>query len=166
MSDLNKIEQLFIVQQFAMFSSPKEIIELVKEEFDAEVTKQQIHYYNGDLNKKLPKTWRKIFDQMRKEFLEGKTQIAIGNKYYRLHELDKIYKKQKSQKLQNEVGMKDTLQQAAKEDGDAFTNKREHSGLKGEPIQHTVVRVPAKITPEEWKQQAQSIIQPATETEQ
>lgn len=124
MASIKKHVKLFIVQQFALFASSSEIIESVKDEFGADVTKQQINHYNGNLPGKLTEEFREIFEKTRAEFLEGKTKIAIGEKFYRLNELDKIYKKQKNAKQQNTKAMKDTLEQAAKESGDAFTNKR------------------------------------------
>lgn len=164
MSELSKELQTYIVQQLAMYSTPQEIVELVKKDFEEEVSRQQVFYYNADMNPKLPKKWREIFEATRKKFLKDTASIPIAGKSFRLRELDKIYHNQKSAKTQNTKAMKDTLEQAAKESGDAFTNRRELSGVNGEPIQHSVVRVPAKISPEEWKQQSQ--FQPATEIEQ
>lgn len=153
MATIKKEIKLFIVQQFALFASSGEIIDLVKDEFDVVVTKQQIHFYNGDRNEKLPEEWRKIFNKTRTEFEEGKLKIPIAEKHYRLNELNKIYQKQKSAKSQNTKAMKDTLEQAAKESGDAFSNRIKHD--VDATVQHSVVRVPPKLTPEQWNQQSE-----------
>lgn len=153
MSELSKEIQTFIVQQLAMYQTPQEIVGLVKENFEVEISRQQAFYYNADMNPKLPKKWREIFNATRENFLTDVSSIPIAQKSFRLRELDKIYQNQKSAKSQNTKAMKDTLEQAAKESGDAFTNRFKHD--VDATVQHSVVRVPPKLTPEQWKQQSE-----------
>lgn len=134
MSEISKEIKTFIVQQLAMYQTPQEIVDLVKEAFDTEISRQQAFYYNADMNPKLPKKWREIFNATREKFLSDVSSIPIAQKSFRLRELDKIYQNQKKAKQQNTKAMKDTLEQAAKESGDAFTNKVKLTGGGGESI--------------------------------
>lgn len=125
MARLTKPIQTFITKQLAMFSTPQEVVDLVKENFDGlEVSRQQVFFYDASMNPAIPEQWKAIFEATRKNFLEDVSTIPIASKSYRLRELDRLYGNQKRQKLQNTVEMRATLEQAAKESGDAFTNKR------------------------------------------
>lgn len=135
-----------------MFETPQEIANLVKEEFDVTISRQAVHWYNADMNPKLPKKWKQIFASTRRKFLSSQATIGIAQKSYRLRELDKIYQKQKASKIQNTKAMRETLEQAAKESGDAFSNKQKHEVEA--TVQHSVVRVPAKLSVEEWAAQS------------
>lgn len=136
MGSLNSRIQTFIVQQFAMYATPSEIVELVKENFDTDVTRPQVFYYNADMNPSLAKKWKDLFDETRKTFLSDTASIAIAQKSFRLRELNTIYFNQKSAPRQNTAAMKDTIEQASKESGDAFTNKQKHevTGKDGKPL--------------------------------
>ncbi|MDR0070944.1 DUF2280 domain-containing protein, partial [Acinetobacter sp. 11520] len=46
MATLNKKQKLFIVQSLAVFNTPQETVSLVKEEFDIEVSRQQVESYD------------------------------------------------------------------------------------------------------------------------
>ena len=150
---LTKDAQIFVVQQLAMYERPVDVQAALKELFEVEIALSAVIYYDI-ANPTLPKKWKALFNKIRKKFTEDTSSIGIAQKSYRLRELDKIYQNQKSAKMQNTKAMKDTLEQAAKESGDVFTNKHK---IEGElDVQHSVVRVPAKISPEEWKRQSQS----------
>lgn len=123
MATLNDKQKTFIVQELACFQTYSEVAAAVKELFGVEIQRQQVYLYDPTKNKVAQK-WQEIFKAARAKFLEETAEIAIANKSYRLRELDKIYQNQKSAKSQNTKAMKDTLEQAAKESGDAFTNKR------------------------------------------
>lgn len=135
MATLLNHHKTFIVQQLAMFGTPQEVAALVKGEFGIEIERGQISnydptraYYKGS------KKWLEIHNATRSQFLSDTSSIAVANKAYRLRELDSIYKNQKAAKIQNTAAMKDTLEQAAKESGDAYTNRREVTGARGESL--------------------------------
>lgn len=135
MAKLNQQIQTYIVQQFAMFATPQEIVDLVKENFNVETSRPQVFFYNADMNPKLNKKWVEIFKATRKKFLDETSSIAIANKSFRLKELDAMYRTQKNSKLQNSKAMRETLEQAAKESGDSYTNRKEITGANGGAIQ-------------------------------
>jgi hypothetical protein len=146
-SKLESEHQVFIVEQLAVFERPKAVQTKLKEFFGLEIALSSIVYYNIS-NKDLPKKWKTLFNATRKKFLEKTSSIPIANKSFRLQKLQNIFEKQEDEKLQNTVEMRATLEQAAKEVGDVFTNKQKIEE-KGE-FRHTVVRVPPKDSPEKW----------------
>lgn len=119
-------EQIFVVKQLALFERPTAIQKALKELYNVEVGLPGIIYYDLSNAKKQSK-WRSLFDETRNTFLEDTSSIAIANKAFRLKELDNLYHKQKeaSPARQNTVEMRATLEQAAKESGNQFTNKTE-----------------------------------------
>ncbi|MDR8258029.1 DUF2280 domain-containing protein, partial [Acinetobacter baumannii] len=46
MASLNKKQKLFIVRSLAVFNTPQETVSLVKEEFNIDVTRQQVETYD------------------------------------------------------------------------------------------------------------------------
>jgi hypothetical protein len=133
MPKLDEQQKTFIVQELACFQTYSEVAASVKELFGVEIERQQVYVYDPTKNKVAEK-WRKIFDATREKFIADTASIAIAHKSYRLRELDAIYRGQKAAKIQNTKAMKETLEQAAKEAGDAFTNKREITGKGGESL--------------------------------
>lgn len=124
--------QLFIVQQLATFEKPSAVLAALKENFGVEVAFQAVAYYDIS-NPNLPKKWKQVFEETRARFLEDTAAIPIANKAFRLKELDRLYHRTKATRLENPVDQRATLEQAAKEAGDAFTNRQkiEHDGTVG-----------------------------------
>ena len=120
---LDKEQQLFIVQQLAMFERPKSVKLKLKEIYDVEISIQGISHYQIS-SKELSKELRKVFNATRKKFLKDSSAIPIANKSVRLQKLQNMFDKQEDAPFQNTVVMRDILEQAAKESGDAFSNKR------------------------------------------
>lgn len=153
---LNKEQQIFVIQQLAMFEKASAVLDELKQIYpEVNVTLQAIVRYDID-HSKFPEKFRELFEKTRADFIKHTEKIPIANKSVRVKKLQNIFDKLESEKLQNNPLKMEVLEQAAKEMGDAFTNRREHSGLGGEPIQHSVVRVPPKSSLEEWKQQSQT----------
>lgn len=150
-SKLETEHQTFIVQQLAVFERPKVIQTKLKDLYGIEIALSSIVYYNIT-NKDLPKKWKSLFNLTRRKFINNSALIPIANKSFRLKKLQNMFERQEDEKLQNTVEMRATLEQAAKEVGDVFTNKQKIEE-KGEH-RHTVIRVPAKVSPEEWLKQS------------
>lgn len=125
----------FIVQQLACFDTPSEVAKAVKEEFDTEVSRQAVSRYDPTKpsGADLSEAYSTIFVESRKRFLEDTAAIGITNRAVRLRELQKMLETAKRQG--NLVLAASLLEQAAKESGGAFTNKREVGGIDGKPIQ-------------------------------
>lgn len=135
MATLKKLHKVFIIQEFAMFAAPWEIVPSIKEQFGVDVTLQQLNYWNPNVNNSLAKEWLEIFQTTRTKFLDETSSIAIANKAFRLKELDAMYRTQKRNKTPNPKAMREILEQAAKESGDSYTNRKEITGANGGAIQ-------------------------------
>ncbi|HEX8289802.1 MAG TPA: DUF2280 domain-containing protein [Pyrinomonadaceae bacterium] len=134
---LDSTQQVFVVQQLAMFERPKAVQEQIKEVWSIEISLPAIIYYDGR-NPDLPKKLKALFNSTRKKFLENASNIPIANKSYRLSKLQRMFESEESAdaRMQNKKAMRAILEQAAKESGDAYTNqqKHEHTGKDGKPL--------------------------------
>lgn len=133
MATLNKKQKLFIVQSLAVFNTPQETVQLVKEEYDIDVTRQQVESYDPTkrAGKDLSAEFKKEFELIRKDFLDKPLNIPTANKAVRLKILnDLVYKNHRNQRV-----VRGLLEQIAKEMGGLYTNKQEvdHTS-KGESI--------------------------------
>jgi len=130
---LPKDVKIYIVQQLATWELASVIRDEIKEQFGIEVTLQAIDYYRPE---KSSKKWKTLFDETRAKFIKDTASIPISNKAFRLRELHGLYTKQKKRPdmLQNPAEMRAVLEQAAKESGNQFTNRTEHTGKGGTPL--------------------------------
>lgn len=133
MAKLTDEVKVFIIQQLAMFKTPQQVADLVKETFDIEVKRQNVWAYHpdrGTLSKKLTD----IFNITRKKFLESVSDIPIANQAYRVKQLQESLDRQLRNQRPNEMLVMDLLEHAAKEVGGMFTNRREITGKDGLPL--------------------------------
>lgn len=127
--------KLSIVQALACFDTPTQVADHVKQEFGLVITRQQVAMYDPtkasghNLSKKL----REIFTATRAKFLEDISTIPIAQQAYRLRVLQRNLERADSRG--NAAMVSTLLEQAAKELGGAFTNRRELTGKDGAPIQ-------------------------------
>lgn len=134
MAILDDRVKTFIVQALACFDSPTQVSAAVKDEFGIVVERMQVQQYNptrvaaGRLGQK----WVNLFHVTRKKFLEETASIPIAQQSYRLRQLQRLADDAVAKK--NAPLAAQLLEQAAKEVGGAFTNRREHSGPNGAPI--------------------------------
>ena len=130
MAALKPEVRAFIVQELACFDTPSQIVESVQKEFKVQVTRQQVasHDPTKVAGKGLAQTWVDLFNRTRDRFLNEISDIPIANKAYRLRALDRMMTKAES--MRNMALAASLMEQAAKECGDAYTNKQkvEHSG--------------------------------------
>lgn len=127
-------QKRFIVQQFALFERPVEIAAAVKETYGVDISLQALAWFAPNVNGEVPRKWQKFFDETRAKFREQVSDIPIANKAFRLRELQKLLEKQKSNKLQNPVEIRNTLELAAKESEGHYSNRRELTGKGGERL--------------------------------
>ncbi|MEC6413528.1 DUF2280 domain-containing protein [Achromobacter xylosoxidans] len=141
MAKLADAHKSYIVQALACWDTPSQVAEAVKEEFGLDVPRMQVAQYDPTkvAGKDLAKKWRDLFEATRKRFREEVAEIPIADQAYRLRQLGKIYERHISHG--NVIGAAGVLEQAAKEVGGAFTNRREHTGVGGGPIEQKTVVV-------------------------
>ncbi len=135
-SRLTKAQKIMIVTELACFEKATVVRDKIKAEFGIELAVTSIKYYDptiwGD-DHDLAKKWRDMFEVARTKFLKDCARVPVMNKSYRARELQKILDMEIER--QNTVGARDTLKQAAEEEGGVFTNRRELTGKDGGPIE-------------------------------
>jgi len=127
----------FIVQSLACFDTPSQVVEAVKKEFGLTITRQQVESHDPTKanGKGLAQKWVDMFNGTRDRFQNEISDIPIANKAYRLRALDRMATK--TEGMKNFALASQLIEQAAKEVGDAYTNKHkfEHSGPNGGAIE-------------------------------
>jgi hypothetical protein len=133
MAALSPEVKAFIVQALACFDTPTQIAAQVKQEFGLSITIQQVSSYDPTkaIAKNLGQKWVDLFNTTRTRFQTEITDIPIANKAYRLRTLDRMMTK--AENMRNMALAASLMEQAAKEVGDAYTNRQkvEHSSPDG-----------------------------------
>ena len=121
----------FIVQANARFDPPSRVAEAVKAKFGVVVTRAQVERYDPDKanGRHLTEGLRATFKSTR----EKVDDIPIAHKGWRLRELQRIL--ERAEHMGDGPLALQALEQAAKERGDAYTNRREVTGKDGGPVQ-------------------------------
>ncbi|WP_405423733.1 DUF2280 domain-containing protein [Pantoea stewartii] len=126
----------FIVQSVACFDTPSQVAESVLKEFGVKINRQQVEQHDPTKasGKKLAKKWVDMFNDTRSRFQTQIADIPIANKAYRLRTLDRMATR--TETMKNFALTAQLIEQAAKEVGDAYTNKLkvESTGANGGPI--------------------------------
>lgn len=123
----------FIVQSLACFDTPSQVVELVKKEFGLSITRQQVESHDPTKanGRGLAQKWVELFHETRKRFQTELSDIPIANKAYRLRALDRMMTR--AEGMKNMALAASLMEQAAKEVGDAYSNKQkvEHTSPDG-----------------------------------
>jgi hypothetical protein len=129
---LNEEQKAFLIRCRAQFMRARDISDAFREAFGADIDRRQLFTYSLDFPKLAPK-WRELHDRLREDFITKIDAIPIANRAFRLQELQRHYETMKDKRA---VGVcQSILEQAAKESGDAFTNKREFKGKVDATVQ-------------------------------
>ncbi|HEM6838306.1 TPA: DUF2280 domain-containing protein [Citrobacter koseri] len=133
MATLKGEVKAFIVQSLACFDTPSQVVEAVKKEFGITIPRQQVESHDPTKanGKGLAKKWVEMFNATRKRFQNEIADIPIANKAYRLRVLDRMATN--AEKMKNYGMTSQLIEQAAKEMGDAYTNRQkvEHTSPDG-----------------------------------
>ena len=124
MAALRDEVKLYIVNALACYDSPTQVSIAVKEEFGLDVSRQQVSCYDPGtyVGRNLSKKWRDIFEDTRKNFRDTAADIPIASKAFRLRALSRMATKAES--MRNIALAVQLLEQAAKEMGDIYVNRR------------------------------------------
>jgi hypothetical protein len=147
MAKLTEDIRRFIIMELAVYRTQSEVVDRVKEEFGLDITRQQVNDYHPERahGGKLPaKKWVKLYHETRDAFDKSAKDIPVAKAAYRLRELNDNYLK--ALKMKNLRMANAILEQASKESGGAYTNRRELTGKDGKdlPAGGAVVILPAK----------------------
>ena len=147
MAALKPEVKAFIVQALACFDTPSQVVESVQKEFSLKITRQQVESHDPTKasGKALAPKWIDLFNSVRARFQTEVADIPIANKAYRLRMLDRMATR--TETMKNFALTAQLIEQAAKECGDAYTNRQkvEHTGKDGGPIES------ATLTKDEYK---------------
>lgn len=124
MAALKDEVKAFIVQGLACFDTPTQVADAVKQEFDVVVTRQQVATYDPTkyVGKGLSAKWRALFEDTRQRFREETAEIPIANRAFRLRGLGRMAEKAES--MRNLALTAQLYEQAAKECGDMYVNRK------------------------------------------
>lgn len=134
MAKLSDEVKRFIVQALACYDTPQQVADAVKEEYGIDLPRSQIALYDPTKysGRKLSNKFQILFADARERFRKEVSEIPIADQAYRLRQLQRMT--QDALKRKNLVLAASLLEQAAKDTGGMFTNKRELSGPNGGPI--------------------------------
>lgn len=137
---LSEEAQVFVVQAVACFDAPSVVAAAVKKEFGFILTPQAVECYdpNKRAGRNISDKWKALFETTRETFLTDTAQIGISHRAVRLRAIQRMA--DKAETNGNLALAAQLHEQAAKEAGNAYTNKRELSGPNGEalPVQGPV----------------------------
>jgi hypothetical protein len=124
MAVLRSEVKAFIVQALACFDTPSQVVESVKKEFGIEMSRQQCESHDPTkfAGQGLGAKWVELFHAARKRFREETMDIPIANRAYRLRTLGRMA--EKAENMKNMALTAQLLEQAAKEVGDVYVNRR------------------------------------------
>lgn len=125
-----------IVQMLACYDTLSTVVDAIQKDYGIKVTPQQVESHDPTKvsGKGLAKKWVELFNLTRDRFLNEISDIPIANKAYRLRVLQRMSTTAEGMK---NLGMTaQLLEQAAKEVGDAYSNKQkvELTGKDGGPL--------------------------------
>lgn len=133
---LDDVARAFIVQSLACFDVPSVVVAAVKKEFGIEVSAQAVEAYDPTkrAGRNLSVKWSSLFEMARAEFLKDTQRIAISHRPVRLRALQRMA--EKAEGMRNLALAAQLLEQAAKEMGEAYTNRQKHevTGKDGAPL--------------------------------
>ncbi|PXX59509.1 hypothetical protein SAMN05660489_04534 [Pseudomonas sp. LAMO17WK12:I10] len=124
MAALQNDVKAFIVQALACFDTPSQVVEAVQKEYGITVTRQQVetHDPTKTSGKGLAAKWQTLFHDTRKRFREDTAEIPIANRAYRLRAMNRFV--ERAEGMKNISLAMQILEQAAKECGDVYVNRR------------------------------------------
>ncbi|HCQ6573034.1 DUF2280 domain-containing protein [Klebsiella pneumoniae] len=133
MAALKPEVKAYIIQMLACYDTPSQVVEAVQKDFGIAITRQQVETHDPTKvsGKTLAKKWVDLFNHTRDRFLNEISDIPIANKAYRLRVLQRMSTTAEGMK---NIGMTaQLLEQAAKEVGEAYSNKQkvEHTSPDG-----------------------------------
>ncbi|MFT8234764.1 DUF2280 domain-containing protein [Pseudomonas guariconensis] len=141
MAALTSDVKAFIVQALACFDTPTQVSQAVKQEFDIDVTRQQVEQHDPTkrAGANLAAKWRTLFEDTRKRFREETSEIPIANRAFRLRVLGRMAEKAESMK--NMALTAQLLEQAAKEVGDVYVSRQTKNENPHDNVPPTRVQV-------------------------
>lgn len=139
MAKLDVKVKRYIVRLLACYDTPSQVAKAVKEEFGVDVTRMQVQVYDPTKaqGQQLSKDLRELFESERADFTTNVEKIPIASQSFRLRSLARMHAQ--AEEKGNTPLAAQLLEQAAKEIGGAYTDRRRivGDGPGGSiPLQH------------------------------
>jgi hypothetical protein len=124
MAALPTAVKLHIITALACLESPAKVATSVKEQFGLVLSRQRIEAWHPErvAGAKLDAKWRDIFEGTRRRFFAELDNIPIAHRSYRLRQLGRLA--QQAEDMGNLALVLQMFEQAAKEVGDVYANRR------------------------------------------
>lgn len=124
MAALPPVVKAFIVQALACYDTPTHVVKSVQEEFSLSITRQQVESHDPTKanGRRLAQKWVGLFAFTRAQLQKELSTIPIANKAYRLRSLDRMAAQAESRS--NYALTAQLIEQAARECGDAYVNRK------------------------------------------
>lgn len=142
---MDETHRTWLVTRWAAFARPLELLRDFTAEFGFSIDASLARKYDlsgldeAAAKKRGMAKWLPLFNDTRERFRQSVQDIPIANAAYRVKKLDEMFEIAFEKK--NYKSAAQLLEQAAKETGGMFTNKREIDGT----MKHTVEEVPDEI---------------------
>ena len=132
---LTEPARTFAVQALACFDPPSVVVGAIRKEFGLTITPQSCEAYDPTkrAGRNLAKRWVELFHTTRSTFLESQAEIGISHRVVRLRALQRMA--ERAEAIGNLALAAQLYEQAAKEVGGSYSNRRELSGPGGAPIE-------------------------------
>ena len=156
MGKLSDAAKRFVVVELACFTAPTEVVKRVKERFNIDITLTGVQFYDPNTargKQELGAKWRVLFEETRKRYSADLSTIPIAQQAWRLQQLLRQYRK--LVKMGNVLGAAAILEQAAKETGGMYSNKRILVGANDAPL---IPERPDKLTRDEINEQVDDLL--------
>lgn len=140
MATLNQKHKIFIVRSLAQWNTPTETAELVRQEFDITISRQQCEAYDPTkrTGQNLSKVLADEFHKTREQFRKSTDDLPLANLAVRLRHYENLLNN--PQNKRNSALLLNILKQVAEDVGGKYTNKQELTGADGGPLQTTTVQ--------------------------
>lgn len=127
MATLSAEIKAYIVQALACFDPPSKVAEAVRSKFGVVVSRQSVETHDPTkrAGRDLAKRWATMFEETRAKFQVATVDIPVANRSYRLRALGRMAE-EAEERGQIAQAMQ-ILEQAAKECGDMYLNRRRPS---------------------------------------
>ena len=132
---LNDEQRAFLVREIACYARPTEAADALYAEYGVQVTAHNVEKYDHTkkAGARCAEKWRVLFKATRAAFIKDiETRIPHAHKAFRVKKLAAAA--DAFEKSKNYVAMAGMLEKIAKEIGNAYTNRFEHTGKGGGPI--------------------------------
>ncbi|EHJ62808.1 hypothetical protein NSU_0320 [Novosphingobium pentaromativorans US6-1] len=106
----------------------------VNQEFGLKISRQQVEKYDPTkrAGQSLSKKLKAIFEATRDGFITNTAHIGWAHRSTRLRVIQRVG--EKAEEMGNLALVLDAAKQAAMEEGNSFTNRREHTGKDGKDL--------------------------------